>query len=152
MWAASSFEYDTFRAKYDDLGVVPFPESGDPANGVVVRGAFVSAAAAHPPEAWQWILFLTRQQPSTYHDSIPARVSVSRASDLWRELDDEAAAAYQYGLAHSVHFPGPIYTALNRAYRLVLAGDPAAQALAVAQTELEQGMVSPGGSATPAPP
>jgi ABC-type glycerol-3-phosphate transport system substrate-binding protein len=140
MWAGSSFELDTFRRKYGEVGAVPFPEDGEPATGVVVRGAFVSAEAAHPRAAWQWILFLTRQGPSRYHDAIPGRISVSQASGVWRGLDDEATVAYQYGLNHAVHFPAPIYTALSQAYRLILAGEPAGAALEVAQAELARAL------------
>lgn len=136
MWAGSTFERDTFIARYGDVGVAPFPEAGPPATDIVARAVFVSAGTAHPEAAWRWAAYLTRQPPGPLNDSIPARRSVGDSSGFWDGLDAETAAVYRYALDHAVAFPQPVYGALNRAFRAVLAGTPAEQALFAAQTEL----------------
>lgn len=137
MWAGATFELDTFRQKYGDVGVAPFPEDGPAVTDLVVRGAVISAAAADPEAAWAWIRFLTHQPPGPYNDSVPARRSVATRARFWQRLDGEVAAAYAYALEHARPFPPPVYTALYRAYVAVLNGTPADAALAAAQAQAE---------------
>lgn len=136
MWADFTFEYANFKRGRINIGVVPFPEAGDPAAILNAEGAFISAGTAHPEAAWQWINFLSRQPSLSSEYFIPARQSVESQSKFWRMLDKDAKEAYRYALAHAIVTPLPVIRALNRAFSAILAGTPASQALSEQQPQL----------------
>ncbi|MBN2003012.1 MAG: extracellular solute-binding protein [Anaerolineae bacterium] len=128
MWAEFTYGYSQYRMIKGDIGVVPFPEAGDPATTVFAYGAFISAGTAHPEAAWKWIHFLS-QQPPIREEEIPPRKSVGEHSRFWDKLDGKAAEAYHYALDHIIIPPDAVTGALYRAYKAVMTGTPAQQAL-----------------------
>ena len=143
------------RLARQDYGLLPFPVSVDVSNDhttpqLTVCGV-ISAASAHPQEAWAWLDFLTRQKPvdtgpNHVIPQIPARQSVADASQYWEGYTPQAEAAAKYSLAHGWY--GSLYPqTLNRlgdALGRVLAGQ---QDLSLA---LSQAAALPG-QATPTP-
>jgi ABC-type glycerol-3-phosphate transport system substrate-binding protein len=132
MWVGGSYERDNFVHLYK-AGVVPLPEAGQAATIVSADGYFISAGTARPKKAWRWIEFLSRQPPSRYDDSIPARRSVAEETRYWKKMNQETAAVYQYALGHAVNYPGAIQGRLRDAFEAVLEGEPVEVALAAAQ-------------------
>jgi ABC-type glycerol-3-phosphate transport system substrate-binding protein len=136
MWAAFTLEYSNFKQRRIAIGVVPFPEAGDPATTLTADGAYISAGTAHPEAAWEWINFLSRQPSLSSEYFMPSRQSVESQSKFWRMLDKDAKETYRYALAHAIVTPRPVLRALNRAFEAILAGTPAQQALNEQQPQM----------------
>ena len=122
-------------------GMAPLPEvspaeADSPATSLTTRGIFVSAGTTHPEAAWRWVEFLTHQPPASYDRSIPARKSVAEAGGFWNQLSEETASTYRYAIARALVVPDPVRASLYRAYRAVLQGKPAPDALIVEQGRL----------------
>jgi ABC-type glycerol-3-phosphate transport system substrate-binding protein len=119
MWLSGSW----YRDEFASAGIVPLPErNGMGVGSINARGAMVSAGTTHPEEAWRWVAFLSEQAPLTYSSAIPARESVIRSANTWRNMDSALAAAFQYNLDHAIDVPGTIRGALFRAYQAALEG------------------------------
>lgn len=88
-----------------DVGSVPYPQTNLDFFSGGSDGYIISGGTEHPNEAWKWIEFLSRQQigaPGT--DStpghIPARQSLAEQLNYWSNISEEAAASYQWVIAH----------------------------------------------------
>jgi ABC-type glycerol-3-phosphate transport system substrate-binding protein len=81
------------------IGVIPFPGSDD-SDGITplwVHGNFVSQQSERPLAVWQWLKFLSYQQPLLR--MIPSRPSVAEEMGFWANLPP------QLGEAMRVAFP-----------------------------------------------
>jgi ABC-type glycerol-3-phosphate transport system substrate-binding protein len=72
----------------DPVGVVPFPgvDSMEGITPLWVDGAFISSQSEHPYATWQWLKFLSYQQPVKGYRLVPARSSVAAETNYWRNL------------------------------------------------------------------
>ncbi|MGB1249423.1 MAG: extracellular solute-binding protein [Candidatus Promineifilaceae bacterium] len=69
---------------------------------VHVNGMLISQATEYPYWTWQWIKFLSHQNPpSDLRRSIPARPSVARQSEFWEWMPEPLAKPMQAALPYS---------------------------------------------------
>jgi len=85
IWVDTPINYE-YQFLLAQIGVVPFPGS-DRFDGITplrVQGNFISQESERPFAVWQWIKFLSYQQPSLRY--VPARPSVANGMGFWRTL------------------------------------------------------------------
>lgn len=154
MWSDTLGNYE-YRSRSFELGVVPFPQSGERSTPAWTYGYMISAGTSHPQEAWRWLAFLTHQRimdpDGPWLDSVPARRSVAEQTHYWDRFGEETRTAVRYAAEH-LFFPtgGAADTELALAVRRVFEGQPVEEALAQAQAAFEQHLAQTA-QATPAP-
>ncbi len=99
IWVDVPMNYE-FQLLLANLGVVPFPGS-DRFDGITplwVQGSFISQGSERPLAVWQWLKFLSYQQPTSR--LVPARPSVSTGMGFWtylpRPLGDAMRTAFPF--------------------------------------------------------
>lgn len=126
-----------------NLGVAPFPVAapGDHSTPVsLVRAYVISAGTANPDAAWRWLDFVSRQVGDWSGfgglTALPARRSVTEASGIWDNVDEELEAALRYAFDHAYV---PVYgKGFTTAIEAILSGEKTVEtALADARIEAE---------------
>jgi hypothetical protein len=85
VWVDSPVSYE-FNLLLSPVGVLPFPGS-DRFDGITplrLRGGFISQHSERPLAVWQWLKFLSYQEPAPR--LIPARPSVAAQMGYWAQL------------------------------------------------------------------
>jgi multiple sugar transport system substrate-binding protein len=160
MWAGLISRNEQLRPVMN-LGVVPFPvDAPDDRSTPVsfVRAFAISAGTAHPDAAWRWLDFISRQIGDWSNfggpSQIPARRSVTEASNFWKLINEELATALRYAVDHA--FVPVRARGFSQAVEAILSGEKSVEAaLAEAQPIVEAAMAAQQAEraqATPAPP
>ncbi len=105
MWPDTLLSFNQ-HAQNKRVGVAPLPHhaANSHSTPMYVNGLVMSAGAVDKEAAWQWMSFLSRQQPVTpfgNNGSLPARVSVAAAGNFWHDMEPELHQTVMYGLEHS---------------------------------------------------
>lgn len=87
MWVGSPTLYEHFL-QYAPLGVAPLPTTEQPSDTVPLRvnGMVISQASERPHAVWAWLDHLSRQPLPHRWRQIPARQSVTEATEFWPRL------------------------------------------------------------------
>ena len=129
---------------FNDLqssAAVPLHSADGMSSRLEIEGYVMSAGTQNPQAAWNWMVFLSRQQIVT--DSgvalVPARRSVAETAKFWDTLNETTAETLQFSLDHS-YYEGNISTgALGDAAKDILFnGTDIEVALAAAQISAEK--------------
>lgn len=154
MWSDTLANYKDCSRSFE-LGVVPFPQTGERSTPAWMYGYMISAGTTHPREAWRWLNFLTRQRiegsDGAHLDRVAARRSVAEQTYYWERFDEETKATVRYAAEHLLF---PTYEAANAelalAVRRVFEGQPVEEALAEAQAALQESLAQ-AAQVTPVP-
>ncbi len=125
----------------------PFPVSDqiEVTNPVHADCAAISAGSQHPQAAWEWLKFLSKQSSEIdlSMGTIPARQSVTYASNVWRTLSSETQQLLRYSLDHA-------WYRAEHPEELILVMDAFSNAISK-QTSLSQALKENLASSTPVP-
>jgi multiple sugar transport system substrate-binding protein len=126
-----------------DWGMAPLPSDAQSVTLEVVTGLAVTTQAPHPEACWQWVAFLSEQEP---FGEMPARKSIAESEAYRRGVGTETAAVAEAALETAV-LPSPqIVTELGSVWgvygqaldRIVRGSSTAEEAMSEAQQTAEK--------------
>ena len=80
-------------------GVAPLPRDEQPATLTMVEGIFISSQTQHADACWQWIAFLSKQNPSRL---TPARKSLAESTTYEQRVGGDVAAVARASMENAL--------------------------------------------------
>jgi hypothetical protein len=121
MWIANQGVVSGGSTGHLDMGVAPLPVEGQPATFYYSLGYAISRQTAYPLQAWQWLVFATRQPGMSQY--MPARRSLANRalfSGYPPELQSELRQAYRQTLETYVEAADVVFGQATPAWSDVL--------------------------------
>ena len=141
MWLDYAILYP-FRNLQGNVGVVPLPEGDANVNTtpIWVSPIAISAGSAQPEAAWRWAKYLSSHGLEPLGQVLPPLpVHRDMLDAYWADLDDDVVEALQYVWEHGYIAAGPFaWQEMTTAIEAAIEGQPAAEALEIAQTAARQ--------------